>query len=48
MDLDPLKSDSNFYKENTVVDTTRSLSYVQITKRVDKAILTVDYDARAS
>ena len=48
MDLDPLKLDSNFYKENTEVDTTRSLSYVQITKRVDKTILTVDYDARTS
>ena len=48
MDVDPLKLDSNFFKENTVVDTTRSVSYVQITKRVDKTILTVDYDARTS
>ena len=48
MDLDPLKLDSNFFKENTVVDSPRSLSYVQITKRVDKTILTVDYDARTS
>ena len=31
-----------------MVDSPRSLSYVQITKRVDKTILTVDYDARTS
>ena len=48
MDLDPLKVDSNFFKENPVVDSSRSLSYVQITKRVDKTVLTVDYEARTS
>ena len=48
MDLDPLKLDSNFFKENPVVDSSRSLSYVQITKRVDKTVLTVDYEARTA
>ena len=48
MDLDPLKVDSNFFKENSAVDSSRSLSYVQITKRLDKTVLTVDYEARSS
>ena len=48
MDLDLLKLDSNFFKESAGTDTTRSVSYVQITKKVDKTILTVDYDARTS
>ena len=48
MDLDPLKVDSNFFKENSAVDSSRSFSYVQITKRLDKTVLTVDYEARSS
>ena len=48
MDLDPLKVDTNFFKENPVEDSSRILSYVQITKRVDKTVLTVDYEARTS
>ena len=48
MNLDPLKLDSNFFKENAGTDTTRNVSYVQITKKIDKTILTVDYDARTS
>ena len=48
MELDPLKVDSNFFKENPVEDSSRILSYVQITKRVDKTVLTVDYEARTS
>ena len=48
MDLDPLKVDSNFFKESSAVVSSKSLSYVQIAKRLDKTVLTVDYEPRSS
>ena len=48
MDLDPLKVDSNFFKDSSSVVSSKSLSYVQITKRLDKTVLTVDYEPRSS
>ena len=48
MNIDPLKVDSNFFKQDCVVDSSKGMSYVQITKMVDKTILTVDYEAKTS
>ena len=48
MNIDPLKVDSNFFKDDCVVDSSKITSYVQITKMVDKTILTVDYEAKTS
>ena len=46
MNIDSLKVDSNFFKDDCVVDSLRVMSYVQITKMVDKTILTVDFEAK--
>ena len=48
MNIDPLKIDSNFFKDDCVVDSSKVMSYVQIAKMVDKTILTVDFEAKTS
>ena len=48
MNIDPLKVDSNFCKDNCVFDSSEVMWYIQITKMVDKTILTVDFEAKTS
>ena len=43
MNHDPLKVDSNFFKDDSGVDSSKVLSYVQVTKKVDKSILIQKY-----
>ena len=48
MSIDLLKINSNFFKDDDIVDSSKGMSYVQITRMVDKTILTVDYEAKTS
>lgn len=45
---DPLKVDSNCFNDDSNVYSSKVLSYVQVTKKVDKSILTVDFEAKTS
>lgn len=46
MSYDPLTVDSNFFKDDPADDSEKALSYVQANKKVDKSILTIDYEAK--
>ena len=46
MNIERLKVDSNFFKVNCVVDSSKVVSYVQLTKKVDKSILPVHFEAK--
>ena len=48
MNHNPLMVDIYFFKDNSADDTAKALSYLKATKRVDKSILTVDYEAKTS